>query len=108
MLNPCYPINLRTRRRCFRGLVKTCVEYGTLPNSYIIPKSKIEKLGEDPFASGSYSAVWAGMYKKEDEDEEGKCVAIKVMQSWGMDAQKYKKVKYFGSHSPHAIGSDHL
>ena len=52
----------------------------------MILKSKIEKLGDDPLASGSYSTVWAGMYKEdEDEDEEGRCVAIKVMRGWETD-----------------------
>jgi len=95
MLNPRYPMDLRTRRRCFRGFVKVCGEHGILPSSYIIPKSKIEKLGDSPFSSGGFSNIWPGMYK-EDEDEEGRCVAIKVVRYCESDdVQKIKNASYF-------------
>jgi len=91
-LEPRYPITLRTRRRCYRGLVKLCGEYGILPNSYRIPKSKIEKLGDDPISCGGFSVVWPGMYKEHD-NEEGKCVAIKYMRNWETDdPEKMRKI----------------
>ena len=74
MLDSHYPVSLRTRRRCFRGLVKLCGERGILPNSYIVPESKLEKLGEGPITTGRFADVWAGAY----EDET--MVAIKVIR----------------------------
>ena len=93
ILEPRYQINLRTRRRCFRGLVKICGEYGVLPNSYIIPESKIKKLGDAPVSSGSFSKVWPGVY---DGD---KVVAIKILQHRRSrkveGTEKMKEVRYF-------------
>jgi len=89
-------MSVRTKRRCLRGLVKICGEYGVLPNSYIIPKSKIQKLGDEPVSSGGFSDVWPGAYK-EDEDKEEKYVAIKVIRYWeSEDARRVRKVGYFG------------
>ena len=68
--------------------MKICGKYGILPNSYIIPESKIEKLGESPISFGGFSSVWPGMY------EEDKSVAIKVLRyRKSDDAQKIKKVQ---------------
>jgi len=78
------------RTRCFRGLVKICGECGILPNPYIIPGSKIQRLGKSPIASGGFSDVWPGMY---GEDES---VAIKVIRYYESDdIQKIKKVSCF-------------
>ena len=88
MLDPRYPITLRTRRRCFRGLVKLCGQYRTLPKSHILPGSKVEKLGDEPIYSGEWSEVWPGVY----EDE--KDVAIKIIRYYGVDnLQTVKKVR---------------
>jgi hypothetical protein len=67
---------LNTRRRCFRGLARVCGEYGVLPESYLIPEYKIEKLGDAPAATGGFSEVWPGMY------EEEKAVAIKIIKNY--------------------------
>ena len=91
MLEPQYQISLRTRRRCFRGLVKICGEYGTLPDSYIIPESNIRKLGKSPAASGGFSEIWPGAYAGD------KSVAIKVI--WYRkydDVREIKRVRRFG------------
>ncbi|KAF9654244.1 kinase-like protein [Thelephora ganbajun] len=86
MLDHKYPITMRTRRRCFRGLVKVCGEYGILPNSYIIQESDIEKLGESPVSSGGFSDVWPGMHEGE------KSVAIKIIRYYESDdVQTIKK-----------------
>lgn len=88
MLDPRYEISLQARGRCFRGLIKTCGEYDTLPDSYI-PKSKIEKLGDSPVSSSNFSDVWPGMY------EEDKSVAIKVMRYYESDdIRTVKKVRH--------------
>ena len=101
MLEPRYPVSLRTRRRCFRGLVRICGERGILPSSYIIPKSKIRKLGDSPISSGGFSDVWPGAYEEEEEEEE-KSVAIKVIRyDKSDDVRKIKKVKYFDPFSSH-------
>jgi len=79
------------RTRCFRGLVKICGECGILPNPYIIPGSKIQKLGNSPVASGGFSDVWPGVY---GEDES--TVAIKVVRYYESDdIQKIKRVSCF-------------
>lgn len=89
MLDPRYEISLQARGRCFRGLVKTCGECDTLPDSYIIPESKIKKLQESPFSSNNFSDVWPGVY------EEDKFVAIKVMRYYESDdIQTVKKVRH--------------
>ena len=81
-------ISWNTRRRCFRGLVRVCGEYGLLPKSYFIPESKIEKLGEAPISVGGFSEVWPGAY------EEEKTVAIKVMKYYtGEGIQTIKKAR---------------
>ena len=90
MLDPKLQITLSTRRRCFRGLVKLCGEYGILPSSYIIPDSKVEKLGDEPISVGGFSKVWPGMY----EDE--RAVAIKIIQYYEKDGvQTIKKARHF-------------
>lgn len=89
MLSTRHPISLRARRQCFRGLVKLCGERGILPSSYLIPESKVEKLGDGPISTGGFSDVWPGMY----EDEI--CVAIKVIRCYETDnAQKIRKVRH--------------
>jgi hypothetical protein len=92
-------MSLRARRRCFRGLVKLCGEYGILPSSYIIPESKVEKLGDTPISSGGSSDVWPGVYyETEDTKDEdgGKYVAIKVIRYCNADdVQTVKKVRRF-------------
>ena len=90
MLDPKLSITLSTRRRCFRGLVKVCGEYGVLPSTYIIPDSKVEKLGDEPISVGGFSQVWPGMY----DDE--KSVAIKIIQYYEKDGvQTIKKARHF-------------
>jgi len=94
-------MSLRTRRRCFRGLVRICGEHGILPSSYTIPKSKIQKLGDSPISSGGFSDVWPGAYE-EDEEEDEKFVAIKVIRHRESDdVQKIKKVRHFDPFSSH-------
>jgi hypothetical protein len=101
MLDPRFGINLRTRRRCFRGLVKICGEHCILPSSYIIPESKVQKLGDCAVSSGGFSDVWPGMY------EEDLAVAIKVIRYCELDdVQKVKKVRY-PNLFPRTIGPDH-
>ena len=100
MLQPHFQMSLRTRRRCLRGLVRICGEYGVLPNSYIIPQSKIQKLGDSPISLGGFSRVWAGMY------EEDQSVAIKVIRRRESDdVRKIEKVRYFDPHL--SIQPDH-
>ena len=91
-------MSLSARRRCFRGLVKLCGEYGILPNSHVIPESKVQKLGDSPHASGGFSEVWPGIYNEaEDEEDEDGCkgVAIKVIRYRDADDVRMKKVRYF-------------
>ena len=89
MLDPRFGINPRTRRRCFRGLVKICGEHSILPSSYIIPESKVQRLGDCAVSSGGFSDVWPGMY------EEDLAVAIKVVRYGELDdVQKVKRVRY--------------
>jgi len=91
MLRPRFQMSLQTKRRCLRALTKICVEYAILPNSYVIPHSKILKLGDSPISSKDFSAVWPGVY------EEEKFVAIKVMRHHRSDGiRKIKTVRYFG------------
>jgi hypothetical protein len=89
----------RARRRCFRGLMKICGEYGILPSSYLVHESKVEKPGNTSISSGDFSQVWPGMYyEAEDETDEdgGKCVAIKVIRYCDVeDVQRIKKVESF-------------
>lgn len=81
------------RRRCFRGLIRICGEYGILPDSYIIPESKIQKAGDSPIASGGFSDVWSGIY--DDESEDGRPVAIKVIRLYESDdIRRIKRVIY--------------
>jgi len=98
MLQPQFQMTLRTRRRCFRGLVKICGEYGALPSSYIIPESKIKKLGDSHIASGGFSEVLQGAY------EGDKPVAIKVIRLYDIytlniqgpkGIKEVKKVRHF-------------
>lgn len=98
MLEPKYPMSLRARRRCFRGLVKICGEYSILPSSCIIPESRIQKLGDSPVWSSDFSDVWPGIYNEDDEkdEDEGKSVAIKVIRCWQSDDfEAIKKVRCF-------------
>jgi len=81
-------MTLRARRRCFRGLVKICGEYGILPRSHIISESKVE-LG-DSLASGGFSEVLRGTY------EGSKSVAIKVIRLhdvYSLNVQGTKGIK---------------
>ena len=88
MMEPHCQISLHTRRRCFRGLVKICGEYGVLPSSYVIHESKIRKLGDSPVSSGGFSEVWPGAYDGE------KAVAIKVIKYYGSyNVQEMRKMK---------------
>ena len=74
------------RTECFQGLVKICGEYGILPRSHIIPRSKVQKVGYAPISYDS-SGVWEGVY-------EGKPVAIKVMRrDKSEDVQEIKAVR---------------
>jgi hypothetical protein len=69
--------------------VDLCGRSGILPSSYLIPESKIEKLGDEPLYTGGYSDVWPGMYGDET------CVAIKVIRCYEIDnAQDVKKVRH--------------
>jgi len=87
MLEPKHPISVRARRRCFQGLVRICGEYGILPTSYMVPESKIQKLGDSSISSGGFSDVWLGGYEE-------KSVAIKVMRCKNSRSlQKIKKVR---------------
>ena len=91
MLAPGYPINLRTRRRCFRGLVEVCGKYAILPDSHSIPESKIGVVGDGPISSGEFSEVWEGNYKENDET---KHVAIKVVRYLSSgESRKLRKVR---------------
>jgi len=83
-------MSLQTRRRCLQTLMKICGEYVILPNAYIIPQSKILKLGNSPTSSSDLSEAWPGM------DEEDKAVAIRVMRYHESDdIRGVKKVRYF-------------
>lgn len=75
--------------------MRICGEYGILPNSYIIPQSKVRRLGDSPVPFGGFPDVWSGAYK-EDKDKENKYVAIKVIQYYRSDdVQRIKEVKHF-------------
>ena len=64
---------------------------GILPNSQIIPESKIEKLGDSPVSSGSFSHVWQGVY-----GNGGGYVAIKFMRHAGSSkVENTKEVRHF-------------
>ena len=91
MLAPEYPISVRTRRRCFRGLVEVCGKYGILPDSHAIPGSEIGVVGDGPISSGEFSEVWEGEYKGDDKTER---VAIKVVRYLGSaESRKLRKVR---------------
>lgn len=99
MLDPKYPVALRTRRRCFRGLVKLCGDHGVLPGSYIIPESKIEKLGDEPVSTGGFSEVWLGTYGGEEN-----YVAIKVIHYNKQNCiHNIRKASYTSTPLPGAI-----
>jgi hypothetical protein len=97
MLDPKYSMSLRTRRRCLRGLVQICGEHGTLPSSYVLPESRLQRLGYCPISSGGFSKVWPGAYKEDDGgegDDKSRDVAIKVIRYYGSDdVQGLKKVR---------------
>lgn len=97
MLDPKYSMSPRTWRRCLRGLAKICGEYSILPSSYVIPESRLQRLGYCPISSGSFSKVWPGTYKGDDsgkDEDESKEVAIKVVRYYGSDdVQGLKKVR---------------
>ena len=88
LLAPGYSMSVRTRRRCFRGLVEVCRKYGILPESHTIPGSKISVIGDSHISSGEFSEVWKGEYK---EDGETKCVAIKEVRY--LDPNKPRNLK---------------
>ena len=91
MLAPEYPISVRTRRRCFRGLVEVCGKYGILPDSHAIPGSEIGVVGDGPISSGEFSEVWEGEY---NEDDQTKHVAIKVVRYLDQgESRKLRKVR---------------
>jgi len=97
MLEPHHQIDPRTRRRYFQGLVEACGEYGILPSSYIIPESKVRKLGDSPVSSGGFSGVWEGVY-----GEEGEAVAIKVLRRRAtLDVHGVARVGSFDLFSSH-------
>ena len=88
MLQPQFKLSLRTRTRCFRGLVKICGEYGILPSSCVIPESKVQKLGDSTISCGGFSDIWPGAY------EEDIPVAIEVVRNYGSDdTRKIRKVR---------------
>ena len=90
MLQPQFQMNLQMRRRCLRVLTKICGEYAILPNSHVIPQSKVLKLGKFPISSSSLSEAWPGMYG------EGESVVIRVVRCHESDdIQAVKKVRYF-------------
>ena len=84
-------MSLSVQRRCFQGLVKLCGKYGILPNSYVIPGSKVQKLGDSPHASGGFSDVWSGIYN--EAEDRCKRVAIKVIRHRNVDDGQIKKGK---------------
>jgi len=94
MLEPNDQMSPHTRRY-FRGLVEICGKYDILPDSYIIPESKIQKLGDCPTSSDSFSEVWPGWYG------ENKLVTIKSVQYRKSD--DIRETKYVGTltYSPH-------
>ena len=69
--------------------MRLCGEHGVLPESYLIPESKIEKLGDAPISTGGFSEVWPGIYEEENP------VAIKVMKCYTQEGiQTIKKVRH--------------
>lgn len=101
MLQPHYQVSPGMRRRCFRGLMKICGEYGTLPNSYLIPETKIQKLGDSTISPGGPSDARPGVY------EGDKFVAIKSIRHHEPQvAYKVKKVRYL-TYSPYHDRADH-
>ena len=80
-------MGLRERGECYQELVKICGEYGTLPSSYIIPESKVQKVGYTP-TSSDWSGVCEGVY-------EDKSIAIRVIRRHKPeDVQDIRVVKY--------------
>jgi len=67
-----------------------CEEYGTLPDSYIIPGSMAKKQGDSPAAYGGFSEVWLGKY--------GKHKFLRYYES--DDIRKIEKVRRFDLLSP--------
>ena len=91
MLAPGYPMSVRTRRRCFRGLVEVCGKYGILPGSYTIPGSNISVIGDSHISSGQFSEVWKGEYREDGETER---VAIKEVRYLDPNmSRKLRKVR---------------
>jgi len=90
MLRPRFQMSLQTKRRCLRALTKICGEHTILPNSYVIPQSKVLKLGGSPTSSSDHFEAWPGMYG------EDKSVAIRVMRYHESDdIRGIKRVRYF-------------
>ena len=87
-----HPMNVRTRRRCFRALVEVCGKYGVLPDSHTIPASKIKVVGSDCISSTESSEVWEGEC---NEDGEAKRVAIKVVVQY-LDPDRAQKLRRVG------------
>ena len=64
--------------------------HSTLPDSYIILDSEIQKLGNSPVSGGGFSKVWRGTYGRD------RSIAIKVMRHDGSGySEKMKKVRNF-------------
>ena len=78
----------RTQRRRFRGLAEICGRYDVLPGSYVIPESKVQRRGDPPILTGTFSYVSRGMYiehEGERDQDKAKLVAIKVMRHGELD-----------------------
>ena len=67
-----------TKRKLHRVLRKICAEAGILPESYYLATEQIKRVDDVPFASGGYSDVWRGLYKREG-------VAIKAFRVYPTD-----------------------
>ena len=71
------------------------MEYDVLPDSYIIPDPKFQKLGGSPVSSDGVSEVWPGV------DEEDNSIAIRVIHYRDAgDVREIKKVGHFDLFSP--------
>ena len=87
-------MNVRTQRRCLRGLVEVCGKHGVLPDSHTIPGSRIEMFGDVPISAGEFSEVWPGAFREDEGDDEGTPVTIKVVRYLDSDkAQNLKRVR---------------
>ena len=83
-------MSLQTKRQCLRAFTEICGEYAILPNSFVIPQSKILKFGDSPISSKDFSDVWPGVYEGET------FIAIKVMRHHRSDGiRDIKRVRPF-------------